>query len=256
MKLFVDVHGTAQNAEPVLLVHGLGGTSNVWGPQAGVLSRLQFVLCPDNRGCGRSPRAAEVSIAGLVEDLVELIDERGLGAVHLVGHSLGSVVAQHLAVLHPQRVRSLVLVGPIHSPVDATRNALRERAVKARSEGLLGIANLTVQVGLSAESKAHRPEVAAFVRELVMGQQADAYALHCEAIADIEGASLQRLRCPTLVVTGDEDATSPPVVARALAAQIPGARFELLSRCGHWASLEQPQALSRLILDFMLAAHA
>src|SRR6185503_2025004 len=103
--------------------------------------------------------------------------------------------------------------------------ALRDRAAKARAEGMVAIADATVQIGTSAETKAHRPEVAAFVRELVMRQDAEGYALICEAISAIEAADLSGVRCPALVVTGDEDATAPPAVARSVAAALAGSKF-------------------------------
>jgi 3-oxoadipate enol-lactonase len=252
MKLYTDIHNPTAAGEPVLMVHGLGGSCNVWWGQASLLSRLHPVYCPDNRSSGRSAVAESVSIGTMVEDLVELLDEHHLNAVHLVGLSLGSVVAQHFALRHPTRVRTLALVGPILAPADPIRAALRDRAAKARSEGLVAIANLTVQVATSAQTKAARPEVAAFVREMVMAQPTEGYAQNCEAIAAIEAAAIEDLRCPTLVATGDEDNTSPPPVARALARKIPGSRFELVARCGHWMPVEQPERLSRLLLSLIL----
>jgi 3-oxoadipate enol-lactonase len=252
MNLYTDVHGANSTGEPVLMIHGLGGTCNVWAAQAGVLSRFFPVYCPDNRSSGRSPVADSVNIISMVNDLVELLDHHQLTAVHVVGHSLGSVVAQWLAVMHPARVRDLSLVGPIQSPAEATRNALRERAAKARADGLVGIANLTVQVGTSALTKALKPEVAGFVREMVMAQPTEGYAQNCEAIAGIEAAPIDTLSCPTLVITGDEDNTSPPAVARALSRKMPKAQFHLVARCGHWMPIEQAEVLSRILLDFIL----
>lgn len=243
----------AGDGDPVLLIHGLGATGNLWTPQAGVLARFFRVVRPDLPGSGRSPPEGEVSTARLVDAMVALLDRLDIGQAHVAGHSFGSVVAQHLAVGHPDRVRSLALIGPIQAPADPARKALRDRAQKARNEGLIGVADTTVQVGTSAETKAHRPEVAAFVRELVMRQDAAAYASTCDAVASVEPADVGTIRCPTLLVTGDEDATAPPKVVRALADKIPGSRMVVLGRCGHWTPLERAAEVADALLNFYLA---
>lgn len=237
MKLLYDESGSGT---PVLLIHGLGGTGNVWGGIVPSLARHFRTICPDLPGCGRTQGDdGEVTTARLADALLAFADVLKLDRAHWVGHSYGSVVLQHLAAKAPGRVQSLALLGPFHAPADATRKALADRAAKARAEGLVEIANATVQMGTSAETKAHRPEVAAFVRELVMRQDAHGYASICEAIAGTTPAPVEAIACPTLVVTGDEDNTAPPPVAKALADKIPGAAFHVLPRCGHWTPLEQ-----------------
>ncbi|NYH19295.1 alpha/beta fold hydrolase [Paraburkholderia bryophila] len=131
MKLKYDDAG---KGTPVVLVHGLGGSANVFGAQVAALSPDFRVVVPDLRGCGRSDKAP-VSLEALVADVVELIDSAGFEKVHLVGHSLGSVIVQHLAVKHPQMVRSVALIGPIQVPAEAGKQGLRGRADQARKVG-------------------------------------------------------------------------------------------------------------------------
>ena len=248
MELTFEEFGTG---DAILLIHGLGGTGNVWGPQATLLARYFRVIVPDLRGAGRSVGPGEISVATLVGDVLELLDRLDVKLLHVVGHSFGSVVAQHLTVQQPQRVRSLGLVGPIRAPSEMTVKALRDRAALARKEGLIGIANTTVQVGTSAATKAARPEVVAFVRELVMRQDPARYAETCEALAAVQPAALETITCPTLVVTGDEDAISPPAAAKAIADAIPGSRYVILPRCGHWIPLEQAADLTAALMNFL-----
>jgi len=250
MDLQVDEFGAG---DALLLIHGLGGTGNIWGGQVGLLARYFRVIVPDLRGAGRTGGVADISVASLVSDLIELLDRLKITRAHIVGHSFGSVVAQHLAVEHAPRVASLALIGPIRAPSDAAIKALTERAAVARKDGLTGIANATVQVGTSAATKAHRPEIAAFVREMVMRQNPAGYAATCEAVANIVPAALEKVRCPCLVVTGDEDATSPPAVARAVAEAVHAAQFRILPRCGHWIPLEQAEALGEALMNFLFA---
>ncbi len=115
----------------------------------------------------------------------------------------------------------------------------------------MAIANTTVQVGTSAHTKVRHPAIAAFVRELVMRQDPLAYAATCEAVAGTQAAVLESLRCPTLVLTGDEDATAPPAAARAIAHAINGATFSIVSRCGHWTPLEQAETVTNHLMNFL-----
>ena len=188
---------------PVLLVHGLGGTANVWAGQAGILARHFKVVRPDLPGSGRSPFSGTLSTGSLVAALHALLDSNALGAVHLVGHSYGSIVCQHFAAQHPQSVRSLALMGAFAAPPDPVRGVLRERAAAARGGGMVQIADATVQNGTSSHARADRPEAAGFVRELVMRQDPEGYAATCEAIAATEAADLAGVRVPAFVMNGD-----------------------------------------------------
>ena len=197
------VFEVAGEGVPVLLVHGLGGTANVWAGQAGILARHFKVVRPDLPGSGRSPFSGTLSTGSLVAALHALLDSNALGAVHLVGHSYGSIVCQHFAAQHPQSVRSLALMGAFAAPPDPVRGVLRERAAAARGGGMVQIADATVQNGTSSHARADRPEAAGFVRELVMRQDPEGYAATCEAIAATEAADLAGVRVPAFVMNGD-----------------------------------------------------
>ncbi|MFP3184215.1 MAG: alpha/beta fold hydrolase [Paraburkholderia sp.] len=240
---------------PVVLVHGLGGTGNVFGAQVAALSPSYRVVVPDLRGCGRSDKGP-VSIEALVADVIELIDGAGFESVHLVGHSLGSVIVQRLALEHPQMVRSVALIGPIQAAPEAAKTAIRDRADLARKTGVAGIADATVRVGTSQETKRDHPELAAFVRELVMRQDPEMYAQTCEMIIGLEPAEIENLAIPALVVTGDQDATSPPATAKAIADKIPGSKYVEIPECGHWTPIEKAAAVNELLLEFLAKSNA
>jgi len=161
-------------------------------------------------------------------------------------------VLQHLAVAEPSVVLSIALIGPISEASEAAKTALASRAATARSDGLGGIAWTTAEVGTSAETKASRPEVCAFIREMVVRSDPSSYAQTCEAIVAARAAPIEELGCSTLIVTGDEDMTSPPAVARAMATRVSGAEFHLVPRCGHWTPIERPRELTNLLLSFLI----
>jgi pimeloyl-ACP methyl ester carboxylesterase len=171
----------------------------------------------------------------------------------VVAHSLGTIVAFHLAAAEPRFVRSLALFGPLLAPADAIRGGIRGRGEKARAEGEAGmqeIANALVQAATSAETRAKRPVTAALVRELLMRQPPDGYARTCEALADAQPADTSKIACPTLLVTGDEDAIAPAGSVRQIAERIPGCRLEILRGCGHWTPIEKPDECNEALRRF------
>lgn len=236
--------------ETLVLVHGLGGSSNTWFPQMLVLPRDLRVLACDLAGSGRSPAAADISIARHVADLGALVAAAGAGRVHLSGHSMGAVICQHFAASHPDRVASLVLIGGFPEPPAAARAALRARAAQARSEGMAGIADALVAAGVADDIRINQPAAATFVRESLMAQPPEGYARNCEALAEARAADLSRITCRVLLLTGDQDRTAPPEVARAMASALPAAEAQVLPGCGHWATIERAKQVNYALTLF------
>jgi 3-oxoadipate enol-lactonase len=247
-KHFVEELGG--KGDTLVLVHGLGGSTNTWYPQAQVLKRDLRLIAYDLAGSGRTPVRDGISVASHVEDLLGVLQDADDGQVHLAGHSLGTIVCQHFAALHPDRVASLALIGPFAEPPEAARAALRDRAAKARAEGMRGIADAIVAGGTSDDTKVNQPAAAAFVRESLMAQPAEGYARNCEALADVRSADLSHITCPTLLITGDQDRTAPPDVGRAIASAIRGAEFQMLTACGHWATIERAKQVNYALTVF------
>ncbi len=248
--MVTEVHG---DGDPVILIHGLGGTSNVFAPLTGVLSRFYKCVRPDLPGSGRSKTPSSLSLVELADAMGTLMDENGGGKWHVVGHSLGTIVCQHLAVRRPDLVRSLSLIGPLLAPPDAARPALKDRATKARTDGMVGIADLIVQAGTSASTKTNNPEIAALVREIMMRQDPEGYAVTCEALAAVEAADVAQISVPSLLITGDEDGTAPPRAVLALGSKIKNSQTSILSRCGHWTTFEKAEEVNNQVLNFLLS---
>lgn len=236
----------AGDGPPVLMVHGLGGTSNTWQPLMAALAGYR-VIRPDLAGAGRSPWPVEpLSIEGHAADLAALIQ----GPVHLVGHSMGTLVCQHLAASRPDLVASLTLFGALTEPGEAAREALIGRAALARAEGMAGIAERIAATTLAPQSLEQTPAAAAFVRESILRQPPEGYARNAEALARARAVRAP-IAAPVLLVTGDADPVAPTHMARELADRLARATLTVLDRCGHWATLEQPQACARLIAGFL-----
>lgn len=249
-RIVVDDHHP-EGQDVLLLVHGLGGTSNFWAPVVAAYAPTHRVIVPDLPGAGRSATDATCSFESLARDLLALLDALDVGTVHVAGHSMGSIVCQHLAALAPARVLDLVLLGPLAELPDAARPALEARARTARSDGMAPIAAVVCERGLSAATKENQPVVVGFVREMMLRQPPEGYAAHCLALATGRRAAAAAVGCPALLVSGTDDTTAPTASVEALAAALPDARIEMLPDCGHWTVVEQP----RDVVDAMQRFH-
>jgi 3-oxoadipate enol-lactonase len=245
--------------DAVVCLHGLGGTSNTWTPLMPALAGYR-VIRPDLSGSGRSAAAAgPLTIEKLAEAVLAVCAKLQVTRAHFLGHSMGTIVCQHIAAGQPRLVRSLALFGPLIAPPDTARANIRIRAEKARSEGARGmheIALALLNASVSADTRSRQPVAAAFVRESLMRQDPEGYARNCEALAATNAAAVERIEAPTLLVTGDEDVVAPPQAVRNMAERLTAAkslRTVILSRCGHWTPVERAEDCVRELKSFLPA---
>jgi 3-oxoadipate enol-lactonase len=243
--------------DPVFCIHGLGGSSNSFTPLMPALARHR-VLRIDLPGSGRSQRAeGALSITRFANAVLSVCVRLGIERAHFVGHSMGTIVCQHIALAAPALVRSLALFGPLMALPDAGRVAVRARGAQARHEGLTAMHSITeglLQAALSSHTREHLPLAVAFVRESLMRQDPVCYADNCDALADAKAAAVDRITTPVLLVTGDEDRVAPPQAVRGLAEKLHAARstrLVVLPRCGHWTPIERPEECQRELRDFI-----
>lgn len=238
--VFVEDQGEGQ--EVVFCIHGLGGSSNTWTPLLAGFEGMRVVRI-DLPGSARSPYAnAPSSIASFVASVAGVLEALNLGPVHIAAHSLGTIVAQHLAVEHPARVKTLALFGPLAAPPEPARAATLARAALARTgeAGMQDIADAIVKAATSKETKTERPVTLALIRESVMRQSAEGYARSCEALAAAQPAGIEKVTVPVLLVTGSEDGVGSPAGVQALAARLAKSTVTILDGCGHWTTFEKP----------------
>ncbi len=231
----------------VVMVHGLGGTSNSFQTLMGALEGCR-VLRPDLPGAGRSAyRPGLSSLERMADALKDCLRTAGLERAHFVGHSMGTLLCQYLAAASPNMVSSLVLFGPILEPPVAARQALKERAETARTAGMTGIADAISTASVAESSRRDNPVTAAFVRESLTRQDPGGYAAHCTALSEAPAARHSAIRCPTLLVAGENDPVAPVDMARRLGEQIDGARVEVIPGIGHWMMVEAPGRSAELL---------
>jgi pimeloyl-ACP methyl ester carboxylesterase len=229
--------------ETVVMVHGLGGTSNSFQTLISALDGYRIVR-PDLPGAGRSPlRPGRPGIGGLAASVLDCLKAAGVKRAHFVGHSMGTIICQYLAVSNPELVQSLALFGPISEPPAAARAGLAERADMAQKEGMAGIAEAVHKASVSA----NKPVASAFVRESLLRQDASGYAAHCQALSNVEAADLTKISCPTLLIAGEGDPVAPVAMAEDMAQKLPHAQLEIIPEVAHWMMMEAPGRSAELL---------
>ena len=248
--------------ETVLLIMGLGARAADWGTRfPGALAERYRVVRFDNRGVGRSPRAAAgYSLADLADDAVAVLDAVGAARAHVVGVSMGGMIAQLVALDHPARVARLVLLSTHHGGPDLERthpDALRlfdPATLLAGSRDPEAMMRHGIDVITAPGFAARSPEIVAELVEnaRVAPTHPAVFIAQFQAIlASDRSERVRAITAPTLVVHGTEDKLIRPSNGRLLAERIPGARLVMLEQCGHMPMHEQPDALAAHVLAFL-----
>ena len=251
MTIAYDVQGSG---EPLLMIQGLGYGRTGWGSAPALLARRFKVVTPDNRGFGESEISpGPYTTAQLAGDAVALLDTLEIERAHVLGISLGGMIAQELVLAAPERVRKLVLCsttpgGPDSVPMPQQTVALmgRQPKIDPREAMVMFVKN-----ALSSEPPA------GLVDEIVayrMANPPDPAGWYAQASAGAAHDALARLgdiRAPTLVVHGTADnvvdAGNAPLIANA----IPDARFEVFDGVGHLLPWERPEQFVSLVEEFL-----
>jgi 3-oxoadipate enol-lactonase len=240
--------------DPLLLIMGLGYTSEMWHRTRPVLSARYRTIVFDNRGVGKSDvPPGPYSIAQMAADAAAVLDAAGVERAHVFGISMGGMIAQELALSHPERVRSLVLGCTAcggRGAVSADEKVLKvvmARATMTPEEGALAM----VPYIYDSSTPRERIEEDLAIRRRTYPTAAG-YLGQIQAI--MAWASLDRLsdiHTPTLIIHGESDQLVPPENSRILAEHIPGARLVMLARASHIFPTDRPEESHREILAFL-----
>ncbi len=256
VRLFYEEAG-APDAPPLVLIMGWGGDHTAWALQAPAFAAEHRVIALDNRGAGQSAvPEGPYTIPGMAADVVGLMDALGLARAHICGASMGGMVAQELALRHPDRVRTLQLHCTT-AQVDAYGRFLIDTllAVKARGDREENVRAIMPWI-LCRKTMAERPD---FIRFWIDRALTYPYPIGLEGLsrqADaIRGhdtvARLGEIRVPTLVTTGTEDILVPPASSRDLHARILGSSLVELQDAGHLHFIEQAEKFNETCLGFL-----
>lgn len=255
---FIEVNGErlhcaqAGDGPAVLCIHGLGSSGAMWRAFEGMASDRYAVHSIDCRGHGGSTCNGPLTIDDIADDLNAATDALGLGAIHLIGVSMGAQVAVRLYEKAPERVRSLVLCGGVLKAGDNLEDELygiREAVHYLNEEDF---AHQTAEALLSADAPGELVGLLAADMEK-LGQKRYLEGLASFATSD-NTAQAGRITAPTLVLRGKLDDLITPEETDALAEAIRGARQDTVADGGHFACLDGAAAFNRAVTEFLAAA--
>jgi len=243
--------------DPVLLIMGFGGDHLAWAMQMADFAARHRVIAFDNRGVGQSDAPdAPYTTRMMADDALGLMDALGVDSAHVLGVSMGGMIAQELVLARPDRVRSLHLACTFGRPdpyMLALNSAWREMRIGLGRESTLRTLGLWL---FSPTTYAERPEL---IEALLQTSLANPYPQSLigflrqgEAVAAHDALErLGAIRCPTLVSVAEDDILVPPRFAREIVARIPGAELRTIPAAGHGYFLERPDLFNELSLEFI-----
>ncbi|HEX5615882.1 MAG TPA: alpha/beta fold hydrolase [Acidimicrobiia bacterium] len=254
VEIAYQVWGRATGS-PVLLVQGLGVDSRGWALQRGSFGRRHRCVAPDNRGTGASGKpTGPYDLLQMAEDALAVLDAEGIERAHVVGASMGGVIAQIIGVLHPHRTRSLTLACTACRHHGWRRELLAEWAENVSERGMHALSDDGLRWLVGPRIQARFGLWLNLLARIVMQTPPQAFAGQVGAIlaaSDELRDELSTIAVPTLVITGTQDSLTPVGDAEELAEEIPGARLVLISGAAHGLMAEAPNAFNDAVLSFL-----
>ena len=243
--------------KPIVMINGLGACAQDWGPLADSLAQHARVITFDNRGAGRSVAPADpFSLERMAQDTAAVFEACGLDSANLIGHSMGGMIAQLIAVTRPDLVERLVLIGTHAGAKSAVPSTPEARAAMFSQEKLprAELVRRQFMVYVAPHFFEHDRDtfermVAARLANLI---PLEMWQLQLQAIVQSERAeSVRAIRAPTLIIHGREDPLVPFANGERLRDLIPGACLVALAECGHMVNWEKSVEAATAISEFL-----
>ena len=252
--IYYEVHG---KGDPLLMIQGLGHSSEFWFLQIPEFSKHFQTITYDNRGVGKSDKPNELySIADDADDAVALLDHLQIEHAHVLGVSRGGYIAQELAISHPERINKLVLIGTHYGGLEylEATGEMWSELLDVAGLSLEGIYRKAARYLLSQEFYANNPGVVDKIVALRMAnpQPIDAFQSQLEGARkfDVVG-QVKEISASTLVIAGTKDVVVPNWLSEKLANSIPSAQYVAIEGAGHLSFIEQPTLVNRTVLGFL-----
>ena len=248
---------TIGQGHPLVMIRGVGSNADHWYEQVPILSKKYQLLVFDNRGIARtSDPGGSFSTKDMAADTVALMEAVGIKKAHVLGYSMGGMIAQELALAYPAKISGLILVATdcgISLRIEARPEYSRlftEMIRLGTNEAKTAAADCL----FAKQTFESRPDIIQRYAEVSLRFSASRKTLErqWEAITRHDACSrLQNITAPTLVITGSEDVLIPPENARTLAERIPNAQLRLIDGGGHLFVVEQPQQFNEAAFGFL-----
>lgn len=251
----IELHYTidGSNGAWVCLSHSLACHSGMWDEQVAVLAREYRVLRFDTRGHGQSGvPAGPYSFVEMADDVAGLFDALGIERAHFIGLSMGGMIGQSLGLRHPQRLLSLTLADTSSRQPVGAEKMWGDRIAQARAQGMQALEESTLARWFTESFRAAHPEAMQRVGTMIRATPVEGYANCGFAISRINFTDqLKAIRCPVLVIVGEDDPGTPVVMSREISAAIPGSELVVLPQAAHLSNIEQADAFNSALLSFL-----
>ena len=258
-ELYFEVHG---QGVPLVLIMGIGYDATLWtiGQVPGLSQMFQVVIF-DNRDVGRSTAATNpYTVADMADDVAALMDALDISRAHLLGLSMGGMIAQEFALRHGHRLDRLVLSGcgaaPARVAFDPVRTWNWVKATDTTGEIFACQQFTWLFSNVFLRNQEAVQHTINFLKSNPHPIVAEAYSRQAQAYLQYDALDrLAQITSPTLVIVGEQDLLTPPWVCREVADRIPGSRFEIIAGDGasHVVPIERPHDFNRLVTAFLAA---
>ncbi|RAS75631.1 alpha/beta fold hydrolase [Priestia endophytica] len=238
---------------PIILIHGVGLDLNMWHKQMKSLSSKYRVICYDMLGHGRSAcPPGPYTLDHFVKQLDDLFSSLNLSEAHLVGFSMGGLVAQAYAISHPNKVSSLSIISSVAKRSNEQRKGVLERVEKVEKEGHKSTIEAAIKRWFNQTFIEENPGVVDQIQKCLENNQPDAYAAAYRVFATADEEiyeQLTQIKCQTLIVTGELDYGSTPAMAELMAKEIPHSEVVIFQEIRHMLPIEAAESLNQLLLS-------
>lgn len=240
---------------PVILIHGVGLDHNMWEKQVQVLDNYFKVITYDMLGHGRSEKlSTPCNLSDFVDQINVLINFLALESVHIVGFSMGGMVAQAFAIEHPDKVETLTVMNAVANRTTNQRNAILSRVQEVELKGHTATIEPAIRRWFNKEFIDQHPEEVQQIRKRLQDNDSTSYlqAYRVFATADAElFPKIDQIECQTLILTGEYDVGSTPTMAKEMSNRIPNSRVSVVSGMKHMMPLEDYKTVNKELLSFI-----
>jgi pimeloyl-ACP methyl ester carboxylesterase len=245
------IHHVAAGQGPfVTLVHGVGANLQSWDEVAQRLEPHFTVVRLDLRGHGQSGRITTCTLDDLASDVRRVWDARGIKKSHLVGFSLGGLIAQSLALSDPNRIDRLVILSAVAGRTAEERAKVVGRLKLLKEGGIPAVTAAAEERWFTAEFRARHPERVQQRMAELLANDVPSYAAAYTVFATSDlGDRLSEIRHPTLIATGEHDVGSNTRMAHMMHERINGSRLEILPGLRHSVLVEAPARIAELFIE-------
>lgn len=244
-----------RSGPPVLMIQGLGADKHLWDLQRLALAPWYRTIALDNRGAGRSDKPyGAYSMEQMADDAIATLDKAGVEHAHIVGASMGGVIAQLLALKHPDRVRSLTLACTACRHHPWRRELLAGWAETAQLRGMAAMTHEAARWVIGPRSFRRLTPAVGWMGPLALSRPPHAFAGQVAGILSIDDSHAERLHeilVPTLVMVGNQDILTPRGDSEELAERIASAELVVISGAAHGFMIEHATTFNRILLDFL-----